>query len=111
MALHPNFLDGTGTKDFVYITYVHRYVSGGGAYAGIRFRNKIVRFTYNSGTQKFSSPVIIANDLPGSTDHNSQRMIIAPVGGVNYLFMASGDMGQGSLETGIKQTMLKIQTV
>ncbi|MFZ1533165.1 MAG: PQQ-dependent sugar dehydrogenase, partial [Chitinophagaceae bacterium] len=95
MALHPNFLDGSGTKDFVYITYVHRYVSGGGAYAGIRFRNKIVRFTYNSGTQKFSSPVIIANDLPGSTDHNSQRMIIAPVGGVNYLFMASGDMGAG----------------
>lgn len=95
MALHPNFLDGTNTKDFVYICYVHRYVSGGGTFAGIRFRNKIVRFTYNSGTQKFSSPVIVANDLPGSTDHNSQRMIIAPVGGTNYLFMASGDMGAG----------------
>lgn len=95
MALHPNFLDGSGTQDFVYVTYVHRYLSGGGTYGGIRFRNKIVRFTYNSGTGKFSSPVIIANDLPGSSDHNSQRMLIAPVGGVNYLFMAAGDLGAG----------------
>ncbi|MBK7678534.1 MAG: hypothetical protein IPJ29_03850 [Chitinophagaceae bacterium] len=111
MALHPNFLDGTGTKDFVYITYVHRYVSGGGAYAGIRFRNKIVRFTYNSGTQKFSSPVIIANDLPGSTDHNSQRMIIAPVGESIIYLWPQEIWVQGSLVTGTKQTMLKIQTV
>ncbi len=95
MALHPQFLDGTGTHDFVYVTYVHRYVGGGGTYAGVVFRNKLVRFTYNSGTGKFSMPVVLCDTLPGSSDHNSQRLFVAPVGGVNYLFMAQGDMGAG----------------
>lgn len=95
MALHPQFLDGSGTKDYVYVTYVHRYLSGGGTTTGVRFRNKLVRFTYNSSTQKFSSPVVLCDTLPGSSDHNSQRLIIAPVGGTNYLFLAQGDMGAG----------------
>jgi hypothetical protein len=34
--------------------------------------------------------------IMGSDDHNSGRMIIAPVGGVNYLFYALGDMGTGN---------------
>lgn len=95
MALHPQFLDGSGTKDFVYVTYVHRYLSGGGTSTGVRFRNKLVRFTYNAGTQKFSSPVVLCDTLPGSNDHNSQRLTIAPIGGTNYLFLAQGDMGAG----------------
>jgi trimeric autotransporter adhesin len=95
MALHPQFLDGSGTKDYVYITYVHRYLSGGGTSTGVRFRNKLVRFTYNAGTQKFSMPVVLCDTLPGSNDHNSQRLTIAPVGGTNYLFLAQGDMGAG----------------
>jgi trimeric autotransporter adhesin len=95
MALHPQFLDGSGTKDYVYVTYVHRYLSGGGTSTGVRFRNKLVRFTYNPGTQAFSSPAVLCDTLPGSNDHNSQRLIIAPVGGTNYLFLAQGDMGSG----------------
>ncbi len=95
MALHPQFLDGSGTKDYVYVTYVHRYLNGGGTSTGVRFRNKLVRFTYNAGTQAFSSPVVLCDTLPGSNDHNSQRLIIAPVGGTNYLFLAQGDMGSG----------------
>jgi len=97
LALHPNFMDGSGLYDFVYISYVHRFlytVSGSG---GIFFRNKIVRFTYNSVTQKLGSPVAVCDDIPGGQDHNSQRMIIAPVtpGGPYYLFYAAGDMGAG----------------
>jgi len=96
LAIHPLFLDGTGLHDFVYISYVHRNL-GGSSPTGMFFRNKIVRFTYNSGTGKLESPAIVADALPGSNDHNSQRIIIAPVtvGGTYYLFYASGDMGAG----------------
>jgi len=97
LALHPNFMDGTGLHDFVYISYVHRYLSTASGSAGIFFRNKIVRFVYNSGTGKLGSPAVVCDTIPGGQDHNSQRMIIAPVtsGGTYYLFYACGDMGSG----------------
>ncbi|MGG9960170.1 PQQ-dependent sugar dehydrogenase [Ferruginibacter sp. SUN106] len=99
MALHPNFLDGTGNTDFVYVAYVHRFL-GGSSPAGLIYRNKLVRFTYNTATGKLGSPVVICDTLPGSKDHNSQRLLIAPVvkGGTNYLFYGSGDMGSGQFE-------------
>jgi glucose/arabinose dehydrogenase len=50
LAIHPKFLDGTGLYDYVYVSYVHRYLSTAPGSAGIFFRNKIVRFTYNTGT-------------------------------------------------------------
>jgi trimeric autotransporter adhesin len=96
LAIHPNFLDGTGNNDYVYVSYVHRNL-GGSSPTGLLFRNKLVRFTYNSGTNRLESPVVLCDTLPGSNDHNSQRIIIAPVtvGGTPYLFYASGDMGAG----------------
>jgi PQQ-dependent dehydrogenase (s-GDH family) len=96
LAIHPNFLDGTGNNDYVYISYVHRNL-GGSSPTGLLFRNKLVRFKYNSGTGKLESPAIVCDNLPGSNDHNSQRIIIAPVaiGGTPFLFYASGDMGAG----------------
>jgi trimeric autotransporter adhesin len=96
LAIHPNFLDGTGNNDYVYISYVHRNL-GGSSPTGLLFRNKLVRFKYNSGTGKLESPAIVCDNLPGSNDHNSQRVIIAPatLGGPSYLFYASGDMGAG----------------
>jgi len=63
--------------------------------AGLRHQ---VRFFYNTSTGKLESPVSLCDTLPGSNDHNSQRMIIAPVGGTNYLFYASGDMGAGQFD-------------
>jgi trimeric autotransporter adhesin len=95
LALHPKFGDGSGF-DYVYITYVHRYL-GGTAPNGIFYRNKLVRFTYNTSTGRLQSPAVMLNNLPGGQDHNSQRLIIAPVtkGGTSYLFLASGDMGAG----------------
>jgi glucose/arabinose dehydrogenase len=97
LAIHPQFLDGTGLHDYVYVSYVHRYLSTASGSAGIFFRNKIVRFTYNSGTGKLGSPLVVCDTIPGGQDHNSQRMIIAPVtpGGTYYLFYAGGDMGAG----------------
>lgn len=98
LAVHPRFGDASN-HDFVYVSYVHRYISGTSP-NGIIYRNKIVRFTYNNSTYRLESPAIVENDLPGSKDHNSQRLIIAPVikGGTNYLFFGSGDMGAGQYE-------------
>jgi trimeric autotransporter adhesin len=96
LAIHPQFGDGTG-HDYIYISYVHRFLLTAANSGGIFFRNKIVRFTYNSGTGKLGSPAVVCDTIPGGQDHNSQRMIIAPVtaGGTNYLFYANGDMGAG----------------
>ena len=95
LAIHPQF--GDGTHDYVYVSYVHRYLYTAASSGGIFYRNKIVRFTYSSGTGKLGSPAVICDTIPGGQDHNSQRMIIAPVtaGGTNYLFYAAGDMGSG----------------
>ncbi|MFT3935165.1 MAG: PQQ-dependent sugar dehydrogenase [Chitinophagaceae bacterium] len=98
LAFHPNFLNASNPKNYVYISYVHSYDStsvntNGGSF----FTNRIVRFTYNTGTGQLESPVSLCDTLPGSVDHNSQRMIIAPVGGTYYLFYGSGDMGAGQL--------------
>jgi trimeric autotransporter adhesin len=97
LALHPKFLDPVTPKNYVYISYVHKFDSTSvlGSYYGVFFRNSVVRFTYNTGTGKLESPVTICDTLPGSSDHNSQRMIIVPVSGTYYLFYAQGDMGAG----------------
>lgn len=89
LALHPQFLDATTPKNYVYISYGHSQTTAN------LFTNRIVRFTYNTGTGNLESPVSLCDTLPGSNDHNSQRMIIAPVGSKDYLFYASGDMGAG----------------
>ena len=95
MAIHPNFLNGLPSeRNYVYVSYVYSF-GGGGAPTGTFYTNRLVRFTYNTGTGKLGSPVSLCDSLPGSNDHNSQRIIIAPVGGTNYLFYGSGDMGAG----------------
>ena len=65
---------------------------------GVAYTNRIVRFFYNTNTNRLESPVSICDTIPGSKDHNSQRMIIAPMtqgGSDYYLFYAAGDMGAG----------------
>lgn len=94
LAIHPNFMHPTTPENFVYVSYVHSY-NGGSSPNGIFFTNRLVRFTYNTSTNRLESPVALCDTLPGSNDHNSQRAIIAPVAGTNYLFYASGDMGSG----------------
>ena len=95
LAIHPEFNAAT-PKKYVYISYVRSYLGTGGG-TGYYFQNRIVRFTYNPLNGKLANPVSLCDTLPGSNDHNSQRMIIAPVNGVNYLFYAQGDMGAGQL--------------
>jgi glucose/arabinose dehydrogenase len=92
LALHPNFTGAAGGENYVYVSYVHSWISG------VTYTNRIVRFVYNPSTKRLESPVSICDTIPGSGDHNSQRMIIAPMtqgGSDYYLFYAAGDMGAG----------------
>ncbi|TMI64853.1 MAG: T9SS type A sorting domain-containing protein [Bacteroidetes bacterium] len=92
LALHPNFTGAAGGENYVYVSYVHTWISG------VAYTNRIVRFFYNTNTNRLESPVAICDTIPGSGDHNSQRMIIAPMtqgGSDYYLFYAAGDMGAG----------------
>lgn len=100
LAIHPKFLDPVSPKNYIYVSYVHSYVKTvtSPANGGIIFKNRVVRFTYNTSTGKLESPVSLCDTLPGSSDHNSQRMIIAPVNGADYLFYAAGDMGAGQFD-------------
>ena len=96
LAIHPKFMDATTPKNYVYISYVHKYDSTSSTTnGGVYFRNSVVRFTYNTSTGKLESPVALCDTLPGSSDHNSQRLIIAPVSGTDFLFYGQGDMGAG----------------
>ena len=99
LALHPDFMNSTSPKKYVYISYVYSYTgyvnNRSTDSLGAVFVNRIVRFTYNTTTAKLESPISLCDTLPGSSDHNSQRLIVAPVNGVNYLFYGQGDMGAG----------------
>ncbi len=94
LALHPDF-NTDPLKRFVYIGYVadQGLVPTDGS--GQKYTNFLVRFTYNTSTEKLENPVTLCDTLPGSSDHNSGRIMIAPINGVNYLFYSSGDMGSG----------------
>ena len=95
LAIHPNFLNAGNPKPYVFISYIWKYISTAPSNGGVFFQNSLVRFTYNFATGLLGNPVMVCDTLPGSSDHNSQRIIIAPVNGSNYLFYANGDMGAG----------------
>jgi PQQ-dependent dehydrogenase (s-GDH family) len=104
LALHPEFMSG---KPYVYLGYVHSFAgaaAGGNgcaaSFGGCFFTSRVVRYTFNFGTNQLGSPVTLCDTIPGSNDHNSGRMIIAPVSGTPYLFYSVGDMGGGQFDNG-----------
>jgi PQQ-dependent dehydrogenase (s-GDH family) len=104
MALHPQLLS---SNPYVYLAYVHSFsgvaASGDGCssnFGGCFFTTRVVRYDYNSTAQTLSNPQILVDTIPGSNDHNSGRMTIAPVNGVDYLFYTVGDMGGGQFSNG-----------
>lgn len=101
LALHPQLLAPSNPKNFVYLSYVYSFGSDLNP-NGIFYTNRVVRFTYNTGTGKLESPVSLCDTVPGSNDHNSQRMIIAPIGGSSYLFYAAGDVGSGQFSNRLR---------
>lgn len=106
LAIHPQFMTG---KPYVYLGYVHTFdgvgESGNGCasnWGGCFFRSRVVRYEYNFGTNVLENPLTLCDTIPGSSDHNSGRMLIAPVDGVYYLFYSVGDMGGGQFANGAR---------
>lgn len=102
LALHPQFSRG---QPYVYLAYLYRFAGAdqpgkGGApnYGGYFFTTRLVRYEYQSAAQQLTNPVVLCDTIPGSSDHNGGRLLIAPVAGQNYLFYSVGDLGAGQFD-------------
>jgi len=76
MVLHPDFV----ANPYVYVTYTYNTMQG--------IREKIVRFTYNSGNNALGSSFTLLQDILGNTTHDGSRLVITPD---LKLFVTTGD--------------------
>ena len=102
LALHPQLLTG---KPYVYLVYLYRFAGAGQAgkggkpnFGGNFFTTRLVRYEYSPQAQTLGNPVTLCDTIPGSSDHNGGRLLIAPVAGRNYLFYSIGDLGAGQFD-------------
>ncbi len=105
LALHPNLYSLNdsvrNSTPWVYIAYVYNRGSCPGTNTSCIFTTKIVRYDYTSN--QLTNPVIVLDNIPGSSDHNSGRLLIGPTiePGVDAahtqyrLYYTVGDMGAG----------------
>lgn len=105
LAIHPNLYSPDpavrAAKPWVYAAYVYNRGSCPGTNTSCIFTTKIVRFDYIGNT--LTNPTTIINSIPGSSDHNSGRLVISPViepgadaDHTQYrLYYTVGDMGAG----------------
>lgn len=105
IALHPDIYSSDpavrALKPWVYVVYVYKRGTCPGTNTSCLFTTKIVRYTYSGNT--LTSPLIILDNIPGSNDHNSGRLVIGPViepgadaAHTQYrLYYTLGDMGAG----------------
>ena len=109
MALHPTMYTEwpNPSKPWVYLSYVYKFDGciknkAKTADSACFFKTKIVRYTYNRAAKKLENEQVIIQTLNGSTDHNSGRLVIGDVGGMNYLFYSIGDMGTGQFKNALR---------
>jgi PQQ-dependent dehydrogenase (s-GDH family) len=102
LALHPQLLQG---KPYVYLAYIWHFngadSSGTGCrenFGGCYFTTRVVRYEYDTARQTLQQPVTLCDSIPGSNDHNSGRLLIAPGKEGYYLFYTVGDMGAGQYD-------------
>ncbi len=93
-AFHPDFAN----NPYLYVAYVYRFDGCLPNTQGCFFKTKIVRYNYSLQTQSLSNELIVAELIPGSTDHNGGRLAIGPISeNMDYLFYSVGDMSAGHL--------------
>jgi glucose/arabinose dehydrogenase len=66
MVLHPDFV----ANPYVYAVYTYNTLQG--------IREKVVRFTYNSGNNTLGSSFTLLQDILGNTTHDGSRLVITP---------------------------------
>lgn len=105
LVIHPNLYSTDpavrSAKPWVYAAYVYNKGVCPGTNTSCVYTSKIVRFDYNGNT--LSNPTTIISTIPGSSDHNSGRLVISPViepgadaAHTQYrLYYTVGDMGAG----------------
>ncbi|WP_462253739.1 PQQ-dependent sugar dehydrogenase [Ferruginibacter sp.] len=105
LAIHPNLFSTDeavrNAAPWVYAAYVYNRGACPGTNTSCVFTTKIVRFEYDGDA--LINPVTIINSIPGSSDHNSGRLVISPViepgadaDHTQYrLYYTVGDMGAG----------------
>jgi aldose sugar dehydrogenase len=105
LAIHPNLFSTDpvvrAAKPWVYMAYVYNRGSCPGTNTHCIFTTKIVRYEYNGIS--LSNPVVVLDNIPGSSDHNSGRLVFSPVmePGIDAahtqyrLYYTVGDMGAG----------------
>ena len=82
LALSPEFLSGKG-KNYVYTAYTYKNDKD-------EEFARIVRLTYDKKSDKLTNETVILDKLPGSSDHNSGRLIFGPD---KKLYYTIGDQG------------------
>lgn len=106
IALHPNLYSTDpavrNAKPWVYVAFVYNKGNCPGTNTSCIYTTKIVRFTYGGNT--LHTPVTVLDNIPGSSDHNSGRLVLSPeietlpAGGLHNqyrLYYTIGDMGAG----------------
>ncbi len=106
LAIHPNLYSSDpavrNQKPWVYAAFVYTKGSCPGSNTSCIYSTKIVRYTYSGDA--LINPETIIDNLPGSSDHNSGRLVISPEienvspGGLHNqyrLYYTLGDMGAG----------------
>lgn len=90
MALDPRLGQASGA-DYIYLAYTYDADAG----SDIDRRAKLVRYTYDAGSESLGSPVELIAGLPASTDHNSGRLAYGPD---NRLYYTIGDQGKNQFD-------------
>ncbi|MDT0678604.1 PQQ-dependent sugar dehydrogenase [Autumnicola musiva] len=91
LALHPEFQHN---KKFVYLCYV-AHLNSVNSLGGAKYTGKLVRYQYNSQSEKLENPMVICDTLPQSNDHNSGRLAVGKLAGKYFLYLTVGDGGAG----------------
>lgn len=123
LAIHPNLYSTNAAtraaKPWVYIAYVYGRTTTPCPDPGPAcfFNTRIVRYEYNGNA--LINPVTVVDGLPGSSDHNSGRLVISLVpetgpdpAHLQYaLYYSIGDMGAGQLTNSTRTNNAQNQNV
>jgi PQQ-dependent dehydrogenase (s-GDH family) len=89
MALDPGLGRGIG-REWVYVAYTY----DADPTATVLSKVQLVRYDWDVATHTLSGPVVLISGLPGSTDHNSGRLLIGPD---HKMYYTIGDQGNNQL--------------